>query len=514
MKRFLALLIAIIVIGSVLPALASAESPKEEITLKILWPQNSGLRPAQDVSEVWDYIKAGTGINFERIVVQDAEQVNLLFASRDYPDLMANVGASFTNRQYAAEAGDLVDLGKYLPDYAPSWQAFFDENPLVYNMELIDGQLFSLPYLCFNKYDRGLRDQWLYVYPWLEEVGLDVPTTTDEFKEVLLAIKNAAGTGSIPENVIPFYILFDSYVGGQFDILGAFGVVTTTAEYLAVDPDGKVVSNAVNPDIIPALEYIQQLYKLGLIPTECFTDDWNTYLSKVSSNPPVVFSYYSFANRLPAMTYPMGTLDSGTGKKAYMRPQAYTANPVRSTMVFSKNPYIERTVEFFEWAAEYENVVTLCYGLEGVVWDYNEDGKFQLNFWEESQALMNEHAKQLGFNNSWFSFGTRDLYENHFYFPASDVVGTREWGYESFYKDQLPDWDVIFTAGSLDADSTAIMAQYDTDITNYRKQTIANWIMNSSDIRTEWDGYVAQMESLGLSDALQLKQQAYDLVHK
>ena len=512
MKRMLTLVLVVLLAMTASGFALAEEAPKEEITVTILCPQDPSLRPKQSTTLVWDYIREETGINFERIVVQGQEQVQMMFASRDYPDMMMNVGATATQLAQAAEAGDLVDLWPLLQEKAPTWVKFFEENPIVYNMEKINGSIYTLPNVKQDPYERLLRDQWLYVYTWLDEIGMEVPTTTEEYKNVLIAIKEAAGTGTIPEGVIPWYYLFDSYVGGQFDIYGSFGVPVTTSDYLAVDPDGVVVCQAVNPDIKDALKYLQELYNLGLTPAECFTDDWNAYLSKVSSNPPIVFSYGSYANRLPAVTYPMGALDSETGRPSYIRPQTLTANPAYCTAIFSTCQHVDRIIEFFEWAAQPENAITMINGMEGVVWDMNEDGKYYLHFWESEPDLMNENAEYLGFNNSWFGVLDYEFYTEQFYNANSDIVGTREWAFDNIYSKQLPDWDCVYLSGALDEDSMTMMNQYGTDINEFRRQTFATWITTNADIDAEWDSYVEQMYAFGLEDWLELKQAAYDLV--
>ena len=111
MKRILSVMIAVMMLLAAIPTLSLADAAtQEEITVTILVPQDPGLRPKQSTSLVWDYIREQTGINFERQIVQGSDQVQLMFASRDYPDMMASVGASATQLMQAADAGDLVDL--------------------------------------------------------------------------------------------------------------------------------------------------------------------------------------------------------------------------------------------------------------------------------------------------------------------------------------------------------------------------------------------------------------------
>ncbi len=36
------------------------------------------------------------------------------------------------------------------------------------------------------------------------------------------------------------------------------------------------------------------------------------------------------------------------------------------------------------------------------------------------------------------------------------------------------------------------------------------WILGSGDVEADWDGYVAQLDKLGLNDVLAVMQSAYD----
>jgi len=510
MKRTLSLILALILSLGVF-AFANAEEAKEEITVKILFPSNSALRPKMDVSNVWGYIREKTGINFERQILTDDDQLPLMFATRDYPDIMANVGATEQLLANAIDAGDIVKLDDYFDTKLPNWKKFFEENPIVYNMELINGGLYTLPWVNQSRYERELRNQWLYNDAWLKELDLEVPTTTEEFKDVMLAIKEAAGTGTIPENPLGFYFRFDVYNAGQFDIYGSFGVLVTSDNYLMVDRDGTVVSQAINPDIIAPLQYMQELYGLGLIPPEVFTDDGNAYTTKTSSDPAIMFSYSSFANRSPKYTLPMAPLDSETGAPSYIRKQAYVANNKYCSAIFTSSPYVDRLLDFYNWALEPEASVVLNYGMEGVVWDYTEDGRFQLHFWETNADLMTEHAENVGFVNSSFNALTKDLYKN-FYFPEAEVVGTREWAIDNLYVDYFPDWEAVYVAGSLEEDERIRMNELYADLQAYRQKTMADWISGDADIEAEWDAYVAKMKELGHDEWLELKQKAYDLV--
>jgi putative aldouronate transport system substrate-binding protein len=489
--------------------------PKKPIKLKAVVMYTS-LRPNMDTSEIWKYVKDKTGIEVEITYLKNTDQVSLMFASRDYPDVAFNIGAPITLLTEAAKAGDLVCLDELLPAYAPTWNKFFksQEGRLAYRTSLINGKCYTLPFIEFAPYDRDLRDQWFINDKWLKELGLRTPRTTKEFKDVLRAFKNNAGKGSIPRNAIPLYFPFDNYVGGQMDIYGTFGVVVTTSDYLCVDK-GKVKYQAVNPSIKEPLKYLRELYAEGLIPPEVFTDDFATYLAKTSASPPMVGSYFSYENRDLTSYKAMAPLMSPTGKKPFMRRQTYIPGPAHTFMIFSKNPYPEETLAFAEWVvSDVENMMTVSRGVKGVVWDFTKDGKVTDIFWEESPDLMSKHSKQLGLWNSFIALRDRKFHTKLYYNKFKDIEGARPWNFENVYKNHLAPREFSYVGGTLPREETELMNQIGTDLTNLRKTTFSKWISGKGDIEKEWNDFVAENKKLNLDKWLELKQKAYDMVNK
>lgn len=487
--------------------------PEKPIKLKAM-VNYSSIRPDLTTSDIWKYVKDKTGIEFEFIEVKTPDQVNLMFASRDYPDVAFNIGAPIPLLSEAARAGDLVCLDDLLPVYAPTWDKFFksEEGKLASKIDLIDGKRYTFPFIEFAPHDRDLRDQWFINDKWLKELGLEIPKTTEEFKEVLHAFKDNAGKGSIPENVMPLYLMFDNYIGGQMDIYGTFGVVVTNSDYLCVE-EGKVKYQAVNPLIKEPLKYLRELYAEGLMPPEVFTDDFATYLARTSARPAMVGSYFSYENRDPAVYKAMAPLMSPTGKTPFMRRQTYTPGPAHCFMIFSNNPHIEACVAFAEWVvAEVENMMTVSRGIKGVVWDFREDGKVIDIFWEESPDLMSKHSKQLGCWNSFIALRDKKFHTELYYNKFRDIEGTRVWNFYNVYEGHTAPIELSYVGGTLPREETELMDQIGTDLANLRKTTFSRWVSGKGDIEEEWDDFVAQNKKLGLDEWLGLKQKAYDML--
>lgn len=487
---------------------------KEPITIKAVIPYNA-LRPNMDTTEIWKYVAEKTNINVEVEVLKDAEKIDLMFASNDFPDLIMGVGMNPNQMTSAIEGGEFVEMKPLIEKYAPTWNRFMEEQKLVYNGSLAaNGKLYGLPYIDFAPFDRNLRDQWIIMDSWLKELKLPIPKTTEEFKNTLKAIKDNAGKGSIPSDVIPYYFSFDNYVGGQIDIYGSFGVYITNADYLYV-ANGVVKDQSTNPLIKEPLKYLRELYQMGLIPPEVFTDDWNTYASKISSIPPIVGSYHSYANRQPELGTAMGPLDSGNGQKPFIRSQAYVAGPANTAVITKNNKYPVATVRLMEAiATDLELELTVSRGVKGTLWDFDNEGKAYQLFWEESPDKMTANSGKLGLHNSFVALKDQDFYANKWKELSYDQKNTRAWAYEHVYKDAVMPNEMVYVEGALDADDVSMVNQYRTDLTNYRKAVFADFITGKQDIDAQWDAYVKQMHNLGLEKFVELRQKAYDLMVK
>ena len=54
------------------------------------------------------------------------------------------------------------------------------------------------------------------------------------------------------------------------------------------------------------------------------------------------------------------------------------------------------------------------------------------------------------------------------------------------------------------------IATTETDLQDYSKNQLAKWIAGESDVNADWDNYLQELENIGLSHYLEVKQQIYD----
>ena len=71
----------------------------------------------------------------------------------------------------------------------PNWQKWFEKYPNARKIATApDGNIYSLPSIRDQKSYSSLRDALFINSEWLDKLGLEVPKTTEEFKNVLKSI--------------------------------------------------------------------------------------------------------------------------------------------------------------------------------------------------------------------------------------------------------------------------------------------------------------------------------------
>lgn len=153
---------------------------------------------------------------------QAKEALNVMLASGDLPDIIEYNFLNFPGGpEKAIKDGYILKLNDLIDKHAPNLKKFLKDNPAIDKMVKTDsGSYYAFPFI------RG--DEYLQVFQgpiirkdWLDEVGLPVPETIDEWTTALKAFKEKKGAAApLSFNSKPNFFN-DSYNGA---FLGAFGV--------------------------------------------------------------------------------------------------------------------------------------------------------------------------------------------------------------------------------------------------------------------------------------------------
>lgn len=203
------------------------------------------------------------------------ERLNLDLNSGNYSDVIG--GWLLDDAKiltYGVEQGVFIPLEDIYEQYCPNIMAILDLPGVREKMTAPDGHIYTIPYVCgdttvgYSPYINGR---------WLENVGMDMPTTTEEFEAVLKAFKDqdANGNGD-PTDEIPFST--DPNNKHLEALTGYFGL-PMNKNGLAIK-DGETVYAAMSSEYRECLSWLNSLYEQGLVDVEIFTQDSATWEGK------------------------------------------------------------------------------------------------------------------------------------------------------------------------------------------------------------------------------------------
>ena len=258
-----------------------AKSAGEDKNVKLTYfsslvPQHAGAT-VKNLSEtpLYQELEKRTGVKLEfvhPVSGQETEQFNLMVASNELPDIVEWTWSKFPGGPEQAIAnGQIVKLNSYIDNNAPNLKKFITENKEYDKMiKTNDSSYYVFPFL------RGDNELLVFQGPvlrkdWLEELGLQVPSTIDEWETVLTAFKDK-------KDAIPFTTL-PVWLNSSRAFIGAYGVCR---EYY--QENGKVKYGPIEPGYKEYLALMKRWYGKGLIDKDFASQTGDSFDAKVTSN--------------------------------------------------------------------------------------------------------------------------------------------------------------------------------------------------------------------------------------
>lgn len=538
MKKLLALTLATILALS-LTMLAVAElqivepkmplaDPPEKFTAMI--SQHS--LDTGDVSSKTVYVEreALTGVQIEWTSVPStskAERIATTFASNELPDMFVQMLDNAQVLTYGL-AGALLPISDYL-EYMPNFSSILENIPGVKSMiTMPDGKIYGIPNINMYSVWPGngtyIKSTVFVNREWLNKLGLEVPTTTDELADVLRAFKDKDPNGNGMADEIPLSFIYNGWSETPQSLLyGPFGIIGH-ANHMNVE-DGKCFYAIQDPRYIEAAKYIRGLWDEGLIDSEAFTQDAKRYYAKGRDEVNVYGVFIDWIGFSAVGQEKIEGADGllGTEDDVYIAipplkgPDGTTIWANESAGIFTNRLNIASTARNPEllcrWADSLfapDASIQEIWGKFGTHTTKNEDGSWtRLMAPEGTEAdvfLLATTTRALP------ALMTDEMVANFtLKFPdgrTTSKTGDTKYIMSSLYapysvKEYLP--PVI-----LSEEANERIAVLMTPLKNAMVEQEVAWLTGQGNIENEYDAFIAKLESMGLLEVVQIYQDALD----
>ena len=450
-----------------------------------------------------------------------SEQKGIMLASGELPDIIMgfrtfNDSDIMNNMEMFQPLDDLID------QYMPNYKKALEEIPELKKMATFpDGKMYS-----FTK-NLPLRpkscNQPIINKKWLDYLGLEIPTTTDELEQVLIAFRDHADElqeeFDIEGDVIPMSFIINNGDQDPAILINGFGEgYGDTGDHFAVTDEGKVIYTAVQEGYKEGIEWLHKLVTEDLIDPEAFTQEWSTYVAKGKNHRYGLCFSWDIANidnnvdyvMLPALTGPTGvrniTRQNNSETSGFDRGRCVLTTSCRNTALAAAwidQMYAPIQSPQNNWGSYGEKDSFNIFELST-----NEKGDPMLKHMDLGDQSPVEVREAQSVNGPLAIL-------NEYYGEYVTQPEDAKWRLDNMHETYLADMNskYVYPNVFMSIEDTNKVSQYDTDIKKYAEQKKADWILNGG-IEKEWDSYLEKMEKYGLSDYLSIKQKYFDNYQK
>lgn len=480
----------------------------------------------------WIEDATGIAVNFETVATGDAatEKINLLLVSQtDLPDVFMTYG-SLSGEQLAIYGGQglFVNLRDYW-DLLPNMQNIEAVNPTaVSSVSAPDGGLYS--FLTQNICTHCLRSQRMFVnQTWLDNLGLERPTTVDEFYDMLVAFaENDANGNGDPSDEIPLSALS---AGWRVELYGylmqPFAKVGMPTDFLYME-DGTIVSALYDPGFKDGMKFLARLYSEGLLDAEAFT---------MNAAQMRALTETAEGNRVGAVQSgslgPLVSLGTDGARNDFVGLEPLEGPGGRRTVFFQ--PFPENRFAVTSTGDHVEAALRLGDFFMADPFSGNEDDLVRF--------LNNQEGP-----NGWRSaagetalFGGPAFFERQFAWgePTTLNIGNLPPRYSTVDAKTVQYAEGAFSGFSHERFLVEVAeryAPYDMNITippvvvstenaaqyadartlslDFIRQELAAFVIGAKDVDSEWDRFIDELQSFGYDDYISIYQAAYDSRYK
>lgn len=482
---------------------------EEPVEISIWQSFTSTVMQSLEESEVYKEMEKRTNVKIKWIYPpkgQEADNFNLRVSSDDLPHIFSRAKDHYPGGPAkAVDDGIFVDLTPYYDKGLMPNIQYLRENNDEINRDWVDDEGRMLAFIMLDIVPTSPWSGMWVRGDWLDELGLSVPTTIDEWDTMLYAMKDLKGGTPLSLQVG----LKDNWYGLKTNFAFAGSYETG---YDFINKDGKIEYGPANEGYRSYLTLLNKWYADGILDSDFVTRTYDDYIANTTSGKYGAFGMaYGDVGQLKLSgaakdpnfkIVPTLQPTSYDGQEIHLHQYDATVRGARDHMTAQAvddgvDEIICRYIDY--WYSQ--DGGDLCsYGPEGVSYEWNDEGEVE---WIYPDLVNNPDS------DFWTLYPRWKLHEGPYLRDSSA------------YKMEPEVWDCIALWGSQDAswvmpdnrtltpDESQELATMITDIETYREEMTFKFITGQEPL-SNFDSYVSQMEKMNLARVTEINQAVID----
>lgn len=507
----------------------------EKKTLRVMIPSSPNVQDFTS-NEFTAWLEERTNVHIEwEVLPLDPDgtantALNVRLASGDYSEVLLNFSPTPSVLQLYGEQGVFKPLNDYIDNLAVYSKAAFEQYPLAMRASTAtDGNIYSLPQIndCFHC---SMAQKLWINQQWLDTLGVEAPTTTDQFAEVLRAFKNNDPNGNGNADELPLTGSTLLWHGRPEEYFANAFLYHPGVELRLTVVDGKVTPIYTQDGWRETIKFLAGLFAEGLIDTEIFTRDRDQARAVGDGNggPDMIagavaagwwgeFTTYTSGAEGPWQQYTALAPLEGPGGVRYAGYNPYIAANIGRFIITDKCADPELAFTWADSLMEIEATTRSIHGVKDRDWAWASEGEKGINgeqaIWRSITNIANVPSQNAHWSQAGPSFRS-NAYRLGEYVPEEDAPRHVEVILYNQTKDKYepykqPD-EMTLPPLYFGEEASQFIAELQPTIKAAVDEFLAQCVTGQQDVEQGWEGYLSSLESMGLQQFVAYHQEAFD----
>ncbi|MCI8853634.1 MAG: extracellular solute-binding protein [Lachnospiraceae bacterium] len=499
---------------------------KKTLTGMISYPANTESNPNNRT--IFKRLQEATNVEIDWMAIQSDQWGDKIALNMSNPNLLTDFvfTANFSDSDLLryANYGAIIPLEEYIDAYMPNLCSVFEKYPEYRKMSTsVDGHIWALPWIEQLGADKTaiqtVSEMSFINKKWLDFLGLEIPTTVDEFEQTLLAFKEHASELQqefhIEGSIIPMSCIVNDGSQDLALLINGFGEGYGDGDqgrHIAVTDSLEVICTATQQGFRDGMEWLHKLYEQDLIDPEAFTQEWSTYVAKGKSGRYGVCFSWDVGNvdnivdwvPLPALTADTRNItpENGSYTSGYDRGRCVVTAVAREPALvcaWLDQMYAPLQSPQNNWGTYGEDDDFDIFEMS-----VNDAGEPMLKHAALGDASPVEVREAESVNGP---LAILDEYYGVYVTCPDDAQYRLDWIEESFTPDMHTEY--VYPNVFMSREDTDRLAVLTPDIARYINECRSRWIMNGC-TDNDWNEFLDKLDAYGLEEYLSIFQKYLD----